>query len=308
MREKKITREVFEFLLRLCEQLGSRVSWNTLSETHGDIIGDVLASGFLKQGPNRNTVLCLTADDEFDVPVERDGTTGRFQYFHPEAGFRPVNPDQLRQYDLGLERFITLIAAGIGVPASQRVELLLEDLLWDLGDVQITRRTIPIFFVRRLDAPGNYERVHDALGEIGGRTGGLVMTSSRRLNRHIDVPGGHRIVQAITCMKRDSRYFEVDRAALSNFLGFPVPREGFSSDFRTAIINGESYRFTKKQAAVIEYLHQAGTPVHKNLLLAQAADTDQKNVIDLFRGGGKNHPAWGTLIRHDNRGHYWLEY
>lgn len=69
----------------------------------------------------------------------------------------------------------------------------------------------------------------------------------------------------------------------------------FSDDYRSARWGNLSFRFSIKQSAVMEILHRnwlRRTPELSKQALLEAANSDGKDVRDLFRG----HDAWNTLI------------
>ena len=82
----------------------------------------------------------------------------------------------------------------------------------------------------------------------------------------------------------------------------------FSSDYRQVKWHGQTYKLTKKQAAVLETLIREGGRAHKDLLCAEAR-TNQA-LIHVFRNRvGKTfttHPLWDTLITNEGNGFYLL--
>lgn len=73
------------------------------------------------------------------------------------------------------------------------------------------------------------------------------------------------------------------------------------SDFQQVYWPGLGvFRFSPKQATVVEQLWDAkfncDSPDVDQAALLAAADSDCPRLVDLFRGKGKSHPAWGKLI------------
>jgi len=91
----------------------------------------------------------------------------------------------------------------------------------------------------------------------------------------------------------------------------PDPRTGvggvgfaFTPGFRTVRWGKQLFELTDKQALAIEAMHESwfnGLRLHQTEIQG-AADTPQR-MTELFRG----HPAYGTLILHDDSGRYWLD-
>lgn len=77
-----------------------------------------------------------------------------------------------------------------------------------------------------------------------------------------------------------------------------------SENFECVNWHGEVFTFSDSQAAVIRklwYAWEAGTPWLCEETLLEAIDhactvRDKKNLRDVFRSNGKNHPAWDTMI------------
>jgi hypothetical protein len=81
-----------------------------------------------------------------------------------------------------------------------------------------------------------------------------------------------------------------------------MPRH--SEDFTSVHWFGADYLFTKAQAAVVKKLWEAwanGTPGLKSETLCE-----ERRLIDIFKPGGKLHPAWGTMIVQQAKGVYAL--
>lgn len=76
-----------------------------------------------------------------------------------------------------------------------------------------------------------------------------------------------------------------------------------SPDFRTVNWFGVVHHFTPTQARIVECLWSAweqGTPAlsyaYIKTYLAASCESECLRVRDLFRRGGRCHPAWGSMI------------
>lgn len=94
------------------------------------------------------------------------------------------------------------------------------------------------------------------------------------------------------------------------------PACSHSPDFSSVTWFGSQYRFTKTQAAVVDFLWRAwesGNPTASEETLGEAVDPSSERqrfrVRDVFKGkekrangrlGAKMHPAWDTMIRVSN--------
>lgn len=65
--------------------------------------------------------------------------------------------------------------------------------------------------------------------------------------------------------------------------------------YRTARWKGQIFKFTLKQAMVVKRLAEARTALPNRELLA-SAESEGKDLRDIFKGKAGMHPAWGSLI------------
>lgn len=85
---------------------------------------------------------------------------------------------------------------------------------------------------------------------------------------------------------------------LTEWAAGPDPKH--ISDFQAVYWPGLGrFRFGPKQAVIVRLLWEArdeGVPEVTQSELLRGANSDCTRLQDLFRTGGVNHPAWGTLI------------
>jgi hypothetical protein len=99
-----------------------------------------------------------------------------------------------------------------------------------------------------------------------------------------------------------------------------IPRNGSSADtasafrhspdYASCVYKGEPFIFTNTQKAVVKVLHEAhlkGVGVVGDDYLLEAVDSGCKLLRDVFKTGGVQHPAWGTLIVDAGRGNRRLD-
>jgi hypothetical protein len=86
-----------------------------------------------------------------------------------------------------------------------------------------------------------------------------------------------------------------------------------SADFRTCRWGRSEFTFTPNQSQIVKLLYRVwengGGRVGKDYLLSESninADRIDKVFYELVSGKRRRHPAWGTMIRSDGRGLYWL--
>ena len=302
---KRVPFEGVGLALRLYEQPEARIAGRVLRENFRAAGDYLLDAGGLREGPHLRTVTSAADHDDREVEVVWDPETNSYAYFSATAGWVDVPADDLKQYVLDVSWLLRRIAHAMEIPASAKPRRLVDDVLWDIGDARVGKSKATILFGRRLNHDDNLDRACDALTNRIGRPPGVLLSTTDRLSRHVRLPGHHRFLPLRDCIVSGTAGFEIDNGIIKGVTSGAVRREGFSVGYRTAFIDGMEYKFSKKQAAIIEALDNAGGPIHKDELLA-AADTDQTDLIQIFRSKGKTHPAWGVLILRDNQGNYFL--
>ena len=110
---------------------------------------------------------------------------------------------------------------------------------------------------------------------------------------------------------------------IEDLIGSDEPPPLKTREFRGGILTNEDYSwvrwghgaepfvFSPKQKEVVRVLMYAydgpGVPVSQEKLLTAAKSKPTSTVPKLFkRGRTGKHPAWGTMIRSDRRGKYWI--
>ncbi len=297
--------EAFDLVLELLERDPPEVSGAVVADAFPDVGRQLIDCGALRPVANATVVTCRACDADHPAELEFDAALHGYRHFCPEAGWVKVEAEDLKQYLLDVSWLLRQIGYAMKTFPNIEPRCLVHDVLWDLGDARIGKRIGAVLFGRRLNHGENLDRAIDALTNRIGRPPGVLLSTTDRLSRHIRLPGHHRILHVRDCVVIGALGLEIDQEIIKGVAGGAVRREGFSTGYRTAFIDGIEYKFSKKQAAVIEALDNAGGPIHKHELLA-AADTDQTDLIQVFRSKGQTHPAWGVLILHDNQGNYFL--
>ena len=302
---RRIGPEALRLLLELCEQDPPEIAGAVIADHFADAGRQLSNSGALRSLDNATVVTCRVCHDDHPAEVEFEERTKSYHHFCPEAGWVEVPLEDLKQYRLHYPSLLAALARALKIPEQFKPACLVDDILWNLGDAPHGERKIAVLFGRRLNYDDNLDRAIDALTNQIGRPRGVLLSTTDRLSRHVRLPGHHRFLPLRDCVVAGASGLEIDQGIIKGVISGAVRQEGFSTGYRTAFIDGVEYKFSKKQAAVVEALDNAVGVLHKDELLA-AADTDQTDLIQIFRSKGKTHPAWGVVILHDNQGCYFL--
>jgi hypothetical protein len=207
----------------------------------------------------------LTAGD--DGPTFRDlawqADQNAYGYFDASDGSVVLAPESQMLFRVALPWWLAWLAASLALTNSGQPTELVPTSAWDIGDLWITRqRKVPILFARRLSREAPFGALQAVLAKRRGRSGGLILTSSRcPLRISIEDPP-YRIVPIFDVLTNDNDEFAMDRSlAMSPYFptvkgsGVTVPIY-LSPDGRTLVINGsiKVYFKSERQIAIIQRL------------------------------------------------------
>lgn len=299
------------FLLGLAEMARPVISAGILVEQLGDEAGPLIDSGSLVPDSGRRSILLAVGETEVDIPVERDGVTGKMRCFHPEAGFMDVDPGRLGAYCLDLGCLPGIVRSLLDMPTSVKPLPLVPDLLWDLGEDYLTQRKFPIYLVRRLGRVDVHARILDALGPRRARGPSLLLTIGA-VPRHLALPPEYRAIAVTDSLVPDGRGVRLDKAILRGVLvGGGVPAVSgplfHTIDFDVVTVHGKDHAFPgPKQRALIRQLVEAFLAGQPRCLTAKVLENAEykDSVNTLAKAFGKR-DDWRKFIAEEG-GSCWI--
>ncbi len=249
-------------------------------------------------------------EDEDGEYIDIVRSKNRVGYFDKNNQFVAISYDDLCSYKLDFEWMIKAISNNLEITKLYPVEMIIDNIFWRIGTIKLNTAT-PVFFARTIGHKNNFENIYKALLSRKGMNRGIILTTSVSPPLGYNLPGNHKIISLKDCLVHDNNNFDIDKNIIKSAIGIKTesakPQEGFSVGYRTAYFNNIQYKFSKKQAAIIEALHKHGGKVNKYELLAEA-DSEQYDIYRIFRDSkAKHHPAWKMIIKNDGKGNYWLE-
>jgi hypothetical protein len=272
----------------------------------------LIAAGALAPNGYEPVVTCLDDHDDEPVSVTWRDDLGGYAYFSSSAGWVKVEHERLRRYRVDFDWFRSCIAAGVNIPASQRWQCLVPDILWDLGDAWVGERKATFLLGRRLSFPVTLDAVCDALTGRVGRPPGVLLTTTPRVARHVRIPGQHQIVALADCLRGDETGFSLDLDVIAGVLGGLCPQRTAqliepSADFRIVRAKGKSFVFRgDKQRQVIGYLHERWLDGVERVSIAEMMDDLGFPIETRLRDLFKKHPAWEKLVKEEG-GSAWFD-
>lgn len=289
----------------------AEISWQSVEEDHRRSAFEALANlGALVQTANSDTVLCLACDRPHIVAIEYAGD-GRYRAYCPDNGYQQVEARSLQRLAVDERWIAASIAAALGLKPKQSTGQAAGCLV-PIGRTRFGPYACTLFFARRLSEKVRFEEVKRLVPAHTGTAPAIVVTSTPLALIPGEPPRRCAFVSLQDVFSISSDKLSVDEgpfmAALrgsdhrfsSGAIGFI-----FSPGFRSAVVGDQEYSFTDKQALAIEALYEAWQKgvgrLHKDEVQG-VVDTSQR-VGQLFRGN----PAYGTLIKYDSSGYYWLD-
>jgi hypothetical protein len=304
------------FLAQLVEHEALAFHWQRFADTeHADDFQRLVSIGFLQHVGNTASISCQICDTLHSVRAEFVGG-GRYRAYCPDVGYCDVDPDQLRVFEPDLTGLTKKMARGLGIPVRILTKEVIPKFLYDLGKRKFGPYASRVYFARCLDRKERFEQLHAALIQISDKSPVLILSTTPWEQTAGTLPARHAILWLphVAEFERDTVLFH-EGAFLSKLRGEDTAfRRGgigydFSPGFRSAVVGDQQYEFTKKQAEAVEVLFDAvkagRRKVHQDEIKGFLG-TNQR-IGQLFRGRGHCHPAYGTLIRYDREGYYWLE-
>jgi hypothetical protein len=296
-----VSRRGGELLLRLLEQNRPVIAAAALEELFPDAWSTLLNLGALEaHGTSRAAIVAGDDGPEFrDLAWQADRNA--YGYFEASDGNVVLAREEHALIRLALPWWLSWLAASLDLTNSSHPTEIVPACTWDIGDLWITRhRKIPVVFVRRLHLDATLQALREALEKRAGRSGGLILTSSRNPLRQVSTRRSFEVTPIAELLTNDSHVFAIDRELLlSPYVAtnpYPTPAGPLylSPDGRRLVINGTvSLDFgSEVQIAIIRRLvggHSNGTRWRARELLGDAGS----GVATLARAFGSK--KWAQL-------------
>jgi hypothetical protein len=305
---------MIDLLCHLLEQPEPVISSGSAAwAEHRSEVERLLSVGALKQSDPVRSIACPACDEHHYVRVEHT-EAGAFRAFCYSEGFLPIDAADLTVLQVDIAWLIDALRSGIDVLPRPAAEELVPGHLWFLGEQRIRAYRTRFYFGWRLSDPASIEQAVAALAAKPATMPGLVLTSSSYPPLSGRLPKRHAAIFLPDACRTTHTGLVVDEDALLAALRADdrvvVATGGvgyrFSGGFRSAVVGDKNFRFTKKQAAVIEALYEAYVGglygLHQDEVAAKA-DSNQR-IVQIFRD---NKEACDALIGSDDKGCYWLK-
>jgi hypothetical protein len=303
---------VVSAISRLCEIEPPEITGQGMElDAHRLALTELVRLGGLIHVGNAQALLCLVCDQPHSIAIESAGA-GKYRGYCVDSGFQEFREEELRQYRFDENWLARMVASTLGVSPYRAPVTTQTSAVVRIGDCRFGPYRCALFFARRLSERERFDAARSTIEKQTGREPALLFTTTPENLIAGKSPARCAIIQLddVLRFRGDEASFD-DRPVVAALRGTARNNESagagliFSPGFRAASVGGREYRFTKKQALVVEVLweqHQRGVrQVHQDEI--QGFANTRQRVVQLFAG----HPAYGALIKNDGEGYYWLD-
>ena len=292
--DNQISRESFLFACEICENDNPSVT-HRIATHFADEMSNLVSNGaFAKDSLD----YCVNKNGEAEDLCFRNNQPG---YFDHNDKFVPVSFENFTKYNLKLDWMVKSISNVLGI--KREFEEILPNLLWHVGFANLDVE-VPIFFARKIKDEETFDKVSKALKRRRSDFEGAILTSRSNIPNYFSSKiAGNKIISLRNCLSADRKDFYIDNNVLKSAI-LKSKKDGFTTGYRSACFNGEYFRFTKQEADVLEHLHKAGKPVHKDEIMVEVTESSTE-LKTLFRSPDSKNIRQ-NILQHDSKGYYWL--
>lgn len=185
-----------ELLLSAVETPEAAISGAVLDDYHPSESIILKETGLLK--PHGHEEVSVSGADHDDAPVTLSWSAedGGLGYFSPTAGWVTVAEERIARFRVDFPVLLDRLMVQTDVSSRSGPAVLVPDLLWEIGDVRLGRRTqrVPVWFARRLHERSVWRQIKD-LAKARPTSGLRVVLTSTPSNRFPDETiAGHLLV------------------------------------------------------------------------------------------------------------------
>lgn len=304
MTKSSIHIEQFKNLLEIAENAEASLVLSVARKIFGINFDMLHKAGVLKYHGNLSSIEVFDSGEQLSLDIQR--RDGKNMYFSTADGWVAVADEDISLYQLNLGWIVSTIMSALDID-SRHVKEIHPNYIWAFGEHRIEKQKINIIVVRNIKKDFVLDILSDYLGSHHpAKSPALVIALDLNVPKHLRLPNQNELIGISDAMRWDKVDFEMNSQLLAQKMGGTIGKHGFSDGYRTLMLNGETYSFSKKQADALQYMHERGSPAHQHEILAHIESSSDR-LISIFRSRGKAHCAWGVVIKADGKGNFWLE-
>lgn len=291
----QISKESFLFACEICENDNPSIT-HRIATHFADEMTNLVSNGAFAID---SLDYCVNKDGEVEDLLFKNNKPG---YFDQNNNFISVSFENFTKYNLKLDWIVKNISNNFGIP-DKDCEEILPNLLWSIGIANLDIE-VPVFFARKLRQEEIFDKIKKVLVKRKSLFQGLILTSCSDIPSYFHSKiAGNKIICLKNCLSVNKKDFHIDKGVLKTAV-FKTSKDGFTTGYRSACFNGEYFKFTKQEADVLEFLHKAGKPVHKDEIMVEVTESSTE-LKTLFRSPDSRNIRQ-NILQYDNKGYYWL--
>lgn len=296
-------------LARLLEAPIGRTTQAWLEDDDQPALKALTEAGAMKSCGDLVPVMCPGCE-RHEVSPQMEGKALRA--LCPECGYVSIRNESLQITVPDMDWLLMRMRQALGMDARQDSQLLVENVLWKIGDrPEGKTRRRRILFARRLTDAATHKAIIAALGERVERDNGIIVGTAPAQH----YPFSHLsliYVHLAELFRWRAGKLELDEGLMAWCLKPANLRNHersnvFFEGFRSAIVDGEQFTFSATQAEFWEHMHGlGGTKAHKSTIMAHT-ESRQDSPRELFRHNADQMRAYERLVDHNDEGFYWMK-
>lgn len=163
-RAAPLSAAALEVLLSVVETPEAVISGAVLADYFDEAAPPLFQAGLLKPHDQEAATASLADHDDVPVTVTQSPSKGGLGYFSPTAGWVSVANDRLTRFRIDFPVLLSRLMVQADVSSRGGPVALVPNLLWEIGDVRLGRRTerVSIWFGRRLHDPAVWQQIANA--------------------------------------------------------------------------------------------------------------------------------------------------
>ena len=238
-----------------------------------------------------------------------------YQYPSPFLGWTTVPMQQLKRYAVNRKKCFLLLRELFMISPVSRATVVLDGYVYYLGMTRIEGAYINIYLCARFNHIKHLSDITRALQQQPKSSPSLVVCHRAGVIP-LRLPPHMTEVVFDALLVKESTYCQMDSELLAFVVRhhyLPIPQTdksdvalSFSENYRRVCWCGQYYALTKKQASIVQIVHESGGRIHRDQL-RQRANTDEelhRIMRNRVEGQWVLHPLWDTLIVKLGGGYY----
>jgi hypothetical protein len=163
-RSAPLSAAALEVLFSVVETPEAVISGAVLADYFDEAAAPLLQAGLLKPHDQEAATASLADHDDVPVTVSQTPDKGGLGYFSPGTGWVSVTADRLARFRIEFPVLLARLMVQADVSSRTGPVTLVPNLLWEIGDVRLGRRTerVSIWFGRRLHDPVVWQQIVNA--------------------------------------------------------------------------------------------------------------------------------------------------